>query len=223
MRRKRLKLVAAATSPAEVIPADFAAAPGPAQVISADIGDFLGKPSLLQTEVAAEYDVLLFRLAEAVKPEDPIEWIWVADVANLVWEMRRLRGMRDKVVERETAGWLGGLANDILSFDYDRDERNFIRNRLVSHWNSGNPFRRRIVQRFLTRRGVDLRQIPNVGYHVHLDEFSKLEGLITNLGRRRDSVLREIERRRDSVARRLRDVTDAEFKITKPGAQPVGN
>ncbi len=70
---------------------------------------------------------------------------------------------------------------------------------------------------------MDLPQIYAEVYRKRLDEFSELEGLITNLGRRRDSVLREIERRRDTVARRLRDVTDAEFETTKPGTQPVGN
>ena len=39
---KREAVVAAATSPAEVIPADIA--------------EFIGEPSLLETEVAADYD-----------------------------------------------------------------------------------------------------------------------------------------------------------------------
>ena len=200
-----------------------AAAPGPVQVIPADIVDLLGKPSLLETEVAAEYDALLFLLAEAVKPKDAIEWIWIADVANLVWEMRRLRGMRDKIVESENAEWLGDLAKDNLSFDYNWDELKKLRDRLVSHWKSGNPFRRQIVRRFLTRKGVDLRQIHSFGFGRSFDRFTKLEGMISDLGRCRDSVLREIERRRDTVARRLRDVTDAEFEITRSGTQSVGN
>ncbi len=199
------------------------AAISPALAVPEDVVDFIGKPSLLQTEVAADFDALLLRLAETVKPKDAVEWIWVADVAHLVWEMRRFRGMRDGIVERETALGLGNVVKDILSADYNFSESKYIRERLVSHWNSGNLFRRRIVQRFLMRRGVDLPQVHAVVFRRRLDEFTKLEGLIANLGRRRDSVLREIERRRDTVARRLRDVTDAEFEITKPGTQPVGN
>ena len=206
---KHDEIVAAATSPAEVMPTDMV--------------DFIGNPSLLKTEVAADYDALLLRLAETVKPKDAVEWIWIADVTHLVWEMRRLRGMRDGIVERETALGLGDVVKDILIADYKFSELKNIRERLVSHWNSGNLFRRRIVERFLMRRGVDLRQVHAVVFRRRLDEFTKLEGLIANLGRRRDSVLREIERRRDAVARRLRDVTDAEFEITKPGTQPVGN
>ena len=206
---KHEAIVTAATSPAEVIPAN--------------IVDFIGEPPLLETEVAADYDALLLRLAETVKPKGAVEWIWVADVTHLVWEMRRFRGMRDGIIERETARGLGDVVEDILSAEYDWDELKFIRERLVSHWNSGNPRRRQIVRRFLMKRGVDLRQVHALVYCSRLDEFTKLEGLIANLGRRRDSILREIERRRDAVARRLRDVTDAEFEITKPGTQPVGN
>ena len=203
--------------------ADVTAAISPALAVPEDVVDFIGKPSLLQTEVAADFDALLLRLAETVKPKDAVEWIWIADVTHLVWEMRRFRGMRDGIVERETALGLGNVVKDILSADYNFSESKYIRERLVSHWNSGNLFRRRIVQRFLMRRGVDLPQVHAVVFRRRLDEFTKLEGLIANLGRRRDSVLREIERRRDTVARRLRDVTDAEFEITKPGTQPVGN
>ena len=70
---------------------------------------------------------------------------------------------------------------------------------------------------------MDFRRVHSFKFGSSFGEFSKLEELIVNLGRRRDSVLREIERRRDTVARRLRDVTDAEFEITKPRTQPVGD
>ncbi len=200
-----------------------AAATRPAEVLPTDIADFIGKPSLLETEVAADYDALLHRFAETVKPKDAIEWIWVADVTHLVWEMRRLRGLRTVIIERRTARALDDLVREILGADYDWDERHFMEERLELHWKSADPYRRQIVQRFLMRKGVDLRQVHALVSSRCLEEFSELESLIANLGRRRDSVLREIERRRDTVARRLRDVTDAEFEITKPGTQPVGN
>jgi len=207
----------------EKIQAVVAAAISPALVVPDDIVDFIGKPSLLETEIAADYDALLHRLAETVKPKDAVEWLWVADVTNLVWEMRRLRGMRDGIVERETGQGLGDLVEDILSADHEWYDLEIKKDRLIAHWNSGNAFRRKIVLKFLKTRGVDLRQIHAVVYRRRMDEFTKLEGLIANLGHRRDSVLREIERRRDTVARRLRDVTDAEFEITKSGIQSVGN
>ena len=200
-----------------------AAAARPAEVLPTDIADFIGKLSLLETEVAADYDALFHRLAETVKPKDAVEWIWVADVTHLVWEMRRLRGMRDVIVERETARGLGDLVEDILGADHEWYDVEDTRDRLIAHWNSGNAFRRQVVRRFLKTRGVDLPQVHAEVYRRRLDELIKLEGLIANLGRRRDSVLREIERRRDTVARRLRDVTDAEFETTTPGIQSVGN
>ena len=195
----------------------------PALAVPEDVIDLIGMPSLLETEVAADYDALLLRLAETVIPKDAVEWIWVADVTELVWEMRRIRGMRDAIVERETARGLGDLVEDILGADREWYDVEDTRDRLQAHWNSGNAFRRQIVRRFLKTRGVDLPQVHAIVYRRCLDELAKLESLIANLGRRRDLILREIERRRDTVARRLRDVTEAEFEITKPGTQSVGD
>ncbi len=200
-----------------------AATTGPAEIIPADIVDFIGKPSLLGTEVRADYDALFHRLAETVKPKDAIEWILIKDVADLVWESRRLRRIREGIVERETGQGLADIAEINLSCDHNWHERREIGERLVSDWNSGKPQLRQMVREFLIERGVEFSQVHAAVYHKHLGDLTKLEGLIANLGRRRDSVLREIERRRDTVARRPRDVTDAEFEVTKPGTQPVGN
>jgi hypothetical protein len=59
---------------------------------------------------------------ETVKPKDAIEWIWVVDVTHLVWEMRRLRSMRDGLFERKIAQGLCDVVHTILSADYDWDE-----------------------------------------------------------------------------------------------------
>jgi len=188
------------------------AAARPARVLPKYLSETIGRPSLLETEVAADYDNLLFRLAETVDPRTAVEWIWIADVADLVWEMRRFRDMRARIIERETTRGLGDFLREILDTDPYIVDVEREKDILVEHWNSGDSNRRRNVLKFLEARGVDLSDIHAVIYYKHLDKFAKVEALITNLGRRRDSVLREIERRRDNIARRLRDMTDAEFE-----------
>jgi len=193
---------------------EIAPAPdNPAGIIPKYILDILGKPSLLETEVLAEYDVLRFRIAETVDPKDAIEWIWVADVAQLQWEIYRLRGIRDRIFEREIARGLVDFVEEILEADPYSYSVEIRRDSLVRKWNSDKPADREKFLMFLEEHGVDLTDLHAVIYHNHLDEFTKLEGLIADFGRRRDSVLREIERRRYTVARRLRAVLDAELEI----------
>ena len=193
----------------------------PLQAIPVGITDVIGKPPLLPTENASEYDALLLQLADAVDPQDLVDWIWISDITSLAWEMRRLRNLRDRLLENHLVDCLADVLLDGL---YEEDEYEYCkwadaRDRLVAHWNSNSASRREVIFRLLRKKGLDLSHVYAAVYQRHLDNFSKLEGLIANLGRRRDSVLREIERRRETIARRLRDVTEAEFKITNIGSR----
>src|SRR5258705_12801707 len=49
------------------------------------------EPPLLITESAEEFENLCDRLEQEVKPSGIIEQIYVQDVANIVWEILRLR------------------------------------------------------------------------------------------------------------------------------------
>ena len=124
---KHQEIDAAAASPARAKPmhtSEFFNDPPRLKkgVIPNYVFDSIGKPSLLDTEVVAEYDALFFRLVETIDPDIAVEWMWVADLAHIVWEMRRVRGVRNGIVERETASALGEVVWDILSGDYDREK-----------------------------------------------------------------------------------------------------
>jgi len=62
--------------------------------VPAKIHALLGKPPLLANEDLSHYDALLNELARAVKPKDIIEWLWVKDVADLTWDILRLRRIK---------------------------------------------------------------------------------------------------------------------------------
>src|SRR3954454_1904658 len=65
---------------------------------------FQEKPLLPGEDVRA-YDELLASLAQTLQPGDPIECIWVKDIADLVWEAQRLRRWKARLllIARETA------------------------------------------------------------------------------------------------------------------------
>jgi hypothetical protein len=187
-----------------------------------DIIGIVGKPALLPTEDPSEYDALLLQLARAVGPSDIVEWIWISDLASLVWEMRRLRDLRERLVENHTAEGLDELFHEDLDDIVKYLENEEVKQRVIADWKSNDPFRREVVDRLLRKKGFDLSNVYAAVFEQRLDEIAKLESLIASLGRRRDSVLREIERRREAVGRRLRDVTDGDFKVKQSGSRSPG-
>src|SRR5690348_5091677 len=60
----------------------------------ADASVPLPPPALASGEDAATYDRLAARITAAVAPENVIEEIWVCDVADLVWDVMRLRRLK---------------------------------------------------------------------------------------------------------------------------------
>jgi hypothetical protein len=64
----------------------------------ADRSGVFGKPPLLDGEDAAAYEHLLDRITTAVKPQDIFEEVWIHDVADLQWEVLRLRRLKVNLV-----------------------------------------------------------------------------------------------------------------------------
>ena len=53
-----------------------------------------GPPPLFEGEDAAAYDERLARIAGAMKPEDIFVELWARDIADLDWEVSRLRRLQ---------------------------------------------------------------------------------------------------------------------------------
>jgi hypothetical protein len=73
--------------------------------IPAAIEEMWGKPPVLPTEDPKAYEKLCVEIAKSVGPADIIEWLWIKDICDLSWEIRRLRQFKVRVVQNET--WLG--------------------------------------------------------------------------------------------------------------------
>jgi|SRR5580704_779209 hypothetical protein len=58
--------------------------------IPEDIREIWGGPPLLRNESAETSEKLAGQISQAVGPIDVIEWLWVKDVLDLSWEIRRL-------------------------------------------------------------------------------------------------------------------------------------
>jgi hypothetical protein len=75
--------------------------PRQAPPIPEDILRIFGDPPLLSTEDPELYSSLLCRVAQEVRPQNIIEWLWAKDIVDLSWEIRRLRRVKPILIERE--------------------------------------------------------------------------------------------------------------------------
>jgi hypothetical protein len=71
--------------------------------IPGDIREIWGDPPLLRNENPEIYEKLAGQISQAVGPTDVIEWVWVKDILDLSWEIRRLRRFKTMLIELERA------------------------------------------------------------------------------------------------------------------------
>jgi hypothetical protein len=157
--------------------------------IPAAVAELWGKPPVLPHEDPEVYNKLWLEIAKSIGPTDFIEWLWIKDILDLSWEIRRLRGFK------------AGLAEKCRR---DRIERIISRGR-----REGDTPAVAELAELESEASVAGMFVEDMSRYERIDE------LLVSQESRRNAVLREIERRRESVASRLRkasdDIIDGEF------------
>jgi hypothetical protein len=160
--------------------------------IPAAVAELWGKPPVLPHEDPEVYNKLWLEIAKSIGPTDFIEWLWIKDILDLSWEIRRLRGFKAGLVQK------------------CRRDRIELINRGMRKGDSA------AIEELETEAGVASMFVED------LSRYERIDDLLASQESRRNAVLREIERRRESVASRLRkasdDIIDGEFT----DAPPVG-
>ena len=76
-----------------------------------------GEPQLLEGENVEEYHELLARVSAAIKPVDIIDYMFIADVAALEWEVLRWRRMKTSLVRALGLAALEEFLAEKLDYD----------------------------------------------------------------------------------------------------------
>jgi hypothetical protein len=90
---------------------------------SEDIAWILRDRPLLVGEVDEEYDALFFNIAEAVRPDDSIEWLFIKDIADLSWELKRLQRSKTIINNAVIGEALQGIAVKLRIVDAEREAK----------------------------------------------------------------------------------------------------
>ena len=84
-------------------------------VVPLEIQSLLGAPPVSREEDALRYDDLLAQVSSVVKPKDVLEWLWVKDVVDLVWEAQRLRRIKIGLISISRQAALAEVLKPLLS------------------------------------------------------------------------------------------------------------
>ena len=159
-------------------------------------------PALLMTESAEDFASLSAALAQAIKPRDVVEQMYVGEIAALSWEILRFRRCKVAIVNSDFKGALEGLLSRLIRTpDWD-DLR-----ALVENWFS-EPAAKKEVLELLAHYHLEESAIEAEAIRSRSSELEVLDRMLTSLEFRRNKALRCIADYQDRLAQQVREVSD---------------
>jgi hypothetical protein len=170
------------------------------------------KPPLLRSESVAEYLELRTRLIQEIKPQDVIEEKGLEEIANLVWDIKRLRGLRINTIRLAYGPALRNLLKHLLADprsivpDAGLDKRVRV---LARGWLENDPAAKQQVADVLGRVDLDESAIEAEAMKLSADDMQYLDRSLAMASSRLDKALRLImDYRGSDFANRLRQKSD---------------
>jgi hypothetical protein len=174
---------------------------------------FFGPPPLIDGENAAEYEELFDRVSATVKPKSVIEQMWVRDITDLTWEIRRMRHLKAELLKSVLSQGVDTVLHHLL----DSSEAYH----LSDQWKARSPGAVDKVNELFASRGLSMDAAVAEALSANIDQIDRIDRMTMNAEARRNATLREVDRYRAGLALALRkaseDVIEAEFQDTHSG------
>lgn len=192
----------------------------------------LGPAPVLPSEDSRDYNELLARISRTVKPSDIFEEIWVRDIADLTWEIFRLRRHKTRLLEaaipEALENTLAPLINGpsrfgtSISYDENGNLEPTPAQELANDWINRKPAAIKRVNQILDGAGLTMDDVNGRAFGLQIQNSERINDLLQSVETRRNYVLREIEHRRSAFARALREAAQAaEGSIDNSKALPA--
>jgi hypothetical protein len=187
----------------------------------AGIAELFADPPLVGNEAREEYDRLFAAIATAAKPADAIAWLFVRDITDLSWEIRREKSLKLQNIRSAEEYVVAGLlrppkpfTGELLSFTFNLDPEDEKANKEASRWAS-DPKARQRINKALADKGYDASYILRAALDRAADRTDAIDRRISSYELRRMAALKTIEHYSETLARRLEtvssDVIEGEF------------
>jgi hypothetical protein len=172
--------------------------------------DFLAPHPARGDDEASSYDALVTRLAAEVGPSDVPEQIWLREVADNVWEVRRLRRLKVSVPAGAAEE---GLRLILVGLGVDNAGP------LAARWAARDADAVAAVDATLAKAELDTEHIMAQALCLRLDRMERIDRLEGDFLAARAQAVREIARHRGQFAEALRR---AALAADEAGARAAG-
>ena len=177
----------------------------------------LSPASLVNGEDAATYQQLAARIRAAVAPANIIEEIFARDVADLTWDVVRLRRLKAGLY---TIGAGDGMTQILRGLEeYPVSAQLKARN-----WAARKPAAVAEVNTQLSAAGLDMGDVATSTFAVRIDQFDRIERMLAAAEVRRAAALHAIDNRRAAERARaaVPPIEAGEFTLVPDtGAEPA--
>ena len=177
----------------------------------------LPPPSLVNGEDAATYEQLAARIRAAVAPANIIEEIWARDVADLTWDVVRLRRLKAGLF---AVGASDGMTQILCGLES-------MRSRDSSRRGTGRrakPAALAEVNTQLSAARLDMGDVATSTFAARIDQFDRIERMLAAAEVRRAAALHAIDNRRAAERARaaVPPIEAGEFMLVPDtGAEPA--
>jgi hypothetical protein len=169
--------------------------------IPAELMVLFGDPPLVGNEKRLEYEQLFVALVEALKPVDTLVWIFIRDVTDITWEIRRERKIKAEIVNLLETEVMIELLNSM-----EKKIRPIGYERTVRAWTT-NASEKAKVEKKLASYGYDRNYILAQAYIRGANNIGSIDQRLAGYEMRRALILRSAEIRNDSVLRKIEQIS----------------
>jgi len=193
----------------------------------AELKELFGPPPVLSSEDSKAYDAVMVRFVECIKPKDFIEQMFIKDLTDSTWEIKRYSRHKALLIEREYDALVEEAEQDEEAQQDQQTEQKEQTEQDEQTQQADSPTQ---YERMLELEQVVDSAVPDVDEIVTstpeellqaealesgIDYYERLDRLMgVAMGRRKD-VLEQIDLYRVGLGERLRrvsdEIIDAEF------------
>lgn len=198
-----------------------------------------GPPPLLEGEDPQAYDELLADVSAVIQPSDIFEEIWVRDVVDLTWEIRRLRRVKTNLLAVALPDALEDVLSRFIGKPKERDTGRDLGIRfpgdpipkqaereLAQKWEKRDPTAVKRVEGILKSANLAMEHVMARAFRSELENIERIDRMIMAEEARRNAAYRELERHRAGIANALRtsiqSVEDAKIQTIEDKPRKIG-
>jgi len=172
------------------------------------IREIFGEPPLLRSESRDAYDTLWSALAVQFDPREIMEWAWVRDLADLTWEVARIRRAMRSMLDISFKSGLRGTLRAVIPFVATLPPEPEV---LAESWYDASLGKGKVAAT-LAKYGLSAEAAEGEAFAHRLGDIERMQRLIISAESRRNMIIRELHVHRESaLARKARsEIIDGE-------------